>query len=80
MSTLAQRNTLFWISTNGDRLGYVFNNNSGSSQTLAWNAAFGGTTEHALPTTIATGKAIYATFEYSSYWSKWHCVNVSTVP
>lgn len=66
--------------TDGDVLEYVFNNNSGSSQTLTWNSIFASTTEHALPTSIATGKAVYVQVEYSSFWTKWHCVNVSTLP
>lgn len=66
--------------TNGDILEYVFHNNSGSSQTFSWNSIFVSTSEHSLPTSLSTGKTTYVQCQYSSFWSKWHVINVSTVP
>lgn len=89
MATNVLLGNLFSISTSADctllaptnavnafEITYRFDNNSGSTKSITWNAIFQSMTGATLPTTIDHTKTLYVKFRYSSFWTKWQCVSV----
>lgn len=90
MATDVRLGNLFTVSTttdctlsapsnpvNGMEITYRFDNNSGSTKNITWNAVYESLTGATLPTTIDHTKTLYVTLRYSSFWAKWQCVGVA---